>query len=60
MNKKNIQPVGKVYYWKREDGAYAVQVVHTINYSEMDCAETLDQVKKIAERYGYYLERDRG
>ena len=60
MTKNKPEKVGKIYYWKRSDGSYAMQIVHTSVYSEMDSAESVKQVKIIAAKLDYVAEEDNG
>lgn len=52
-NKEQTKKIGKIYYWKRGDGKFAMNMVHTEKYSTMDCAGTEKEVKEIAAKLGY-------
>lgn len=60
MAKTKPEPVKVVYYWKRGDGAYGMQIVHNTCYSEMESAVSEDAVKKVAGKLGYRAERQNG
>lgn len=57
-NKEQSKKIGKIYYWKRSDGKYAMNMVHTDRYSSMDCADTERDVKEIASKLGYVAIKD--
>lgn len=58
--KNKTEAVKTIFYWKREDGAYAMQIVHNTCYSEMESAVSEGAVKKVAEKLGYKAVKDNG
>ena len=53
MKKEKPEAVEVVYYWKREDGAYGIQIVHNTRYSEIDSAVSVSAAQRVAEKLGY-------
>lgn len=56
MKKEKPEAVKVVYYWKRGDGVYGIQIVHNTCYSEIDSAVSVSAAKKLAEKLGYRAE----
>jgi len=52
--------VGIVYYWKQDNGAWALQMVHNTRYATLDCSKSESEVKKIAEAMGYTAVKHNG
>lgn len=60
MKKSKPERIGIIYYWKRDDGAWAIQIVHSTRYATIDCSQSEGDVKKLAEAMGYKAVKHNG
>lgn len=58
--KNKAEAVKTIFYWKREDGAWAMQITHNTCYSELEAATSKEAVLKLAAKMGYEAVEDDG